>query len=99
MQRKPKGKTYTCRKKCGGYVFAKKCAGVRFFLRGKGKPCNYRPTRYNRSTGAQILRKNETGERTNMKTLLIKNIASLVSCDEQDRVYENVDLYAEDGVI
>ena len=34
-----------------------------------------------------------------MKTLLIKNIASLVSCDEQDRVYENVDLYAEDGVI
>ena len=99
MQRKPKGKTYTCRKKYGGYVFAKKCADVRFFLRGKGKPCNYRPTRYNRSTGAQILRENETGERTNMKTLLIKNIASLVSCDEQDRVYENVDLYAEDGVI
>ena len=23
VQRKPKGKTYTCRKKCGGYVFAK----------------------------------------------------------------------------
>ena len=38
---------------CGGYVFAKKCAGVRFFLRGKGKPCNYRPVRYNRSTSAQ----------------------------------------------
>ena len=34
-----------------------------------------------------------------MKTLLIQNIASLVSCDEEDRVYENVDLYAENGVI
>ena len=29
-----------------------------------------------------------------MKTLLIKQIASLVSCDDEDRVYENVDLYA-----
>ena len=34
-----------------------------------------------------------------MKRLLIRNIASLVSCDEQDRVYENIDLYAEDGII
>lgn len=34
-----------------------------------------------------------------MKRLLLKNIAALVSCDEQDSVYENVDLYAEDGVI
>ena len=34
-----------------------------------------------------------------MKTLLIQNIASLVSCDDEDRVYENVDLYAENGVI
>ena len=34
-----------------------------------------------------------------MKTLLIKQIASLVSCDDEDRVYENVDLYAENGVI
>ena len=34
-----------------------------------------------------------------MKTLLIRNIASLVSCDDHDRVYESVDLYAEDGVI
>ena len=34
-----------------------------------------------------------------MSTLLIKNIRSLVSCDDQDAVYENVDLYAEDGII
>ncbi len=34
-----------------------------------------------------------------MKTLLIRNIASLVSCDDADTVYQNVDLYAEDGVI
>ncbi len=34
-----------------------------------------------------------------MKTLLIRNISRLVSCDDEDRVYENVDLYAEDGVI
>lgn len=33
-----------------------------------------------------------------MSTLLIKNIQSLVSCDDQDTVYENVDLYAEDGI-
>lgn len=34
-----------------------------------------------------------------MSTLLIKNIKTLVSCDDADTVYKNVDLYAEDGVI
>ena len=34
-----------------------------------------------------------------MSTLLIQNIRSLVSCDDADTVYENVDLYAEDGFI
>ena len=34
-----------------------------------------------------------------MSTLLIKNIRTLVSCDDADAVYENVDLYAEDGVV
>ena len=34
-----------------------------------------------------------------MSTLLIQNIRTLVSCDDADTVYENVDLYAEDGVI
>ena len=34
-----------------------------------------------------------------MQRLLIRNISKLVSCDEGDTVYENVDLYAEDGVI
>ena len=34
-----------------------------------------------------------------MSTLLIKNIRSLVSCDAEDTVYENVDLFAEDGII
>ncbi len=34
-----------------------------------------------------------------MKTLLIKNISQLVSCDDQDNIYKNVDLYCEDGVI
>lgn len=34
-----------------------------------------------------------------MSTLHIKNIARLISCDETDTVYENVDLYAENGVI
>lgn len=34
-----------------------------------------------------------------MSTLLIKNIQTLVSCDDADTVSENVDLYAEDGVI
>ena len=34
-----------------------------------------------------------------MSTLLIKNIRTLVSCDDDDAVYEGVDLYAEDGVI
>ena len=34
-----------------------------------------------------------------MSTLLIKNIRALVSCDEQDSVYEQVDLFAQDGII
>ena len=34
-----------------------------------------------------------------MKRLMLRNIARLVSCDDKDTVYENVDLYAEDGVI
>ncbi len=34
-----------------------------------------------------------------MKTLLIQNIQALVTCDDQDRVLEHVDLYCEDGVI
>ena len=34
-----------------------------------------------------------------MSTLLIQNIRALVSCDDADRVYENTDLYAEDGFI
>ncbi len=34
-----------------------------------------------------------------MSTLLIKNIRTLVSCDENDTVYENVDLYADGGFI
>lgn len=34
-----------------------------------------------------------------MASLLIKNIKSLVSCDSQDKVYENVNLYCVDGLI
>ena len=34
-----------------------------------------------------------------MSTLLIKNIRTLVSCDSADTVYENIDLYAENGFI
>ncbi len=34
-----------------------------------------------------------------MQTLLLKNIKTLVSCDDADTVYENVDLYAENGVV
>ncbi len=34
-----------------------------------------------------------------MKSLLVKNIRALVSCDGEDRVYQNVNLYAEDGLI
>ncbi|MBQ2829947.1 MAG: 8-oxoguanine deaminase [Oscillospiraceae bacterium] len=34
-----------------------------------------------------------------MASLLIKNIRTLVTCDERDSVLENVDLYCEDGVI
>lgn len=34
-----------------------------------------------------------------MQTLLIKNICRLVTCDENDRVLENADIYCEDGII
>lgn len=34
-----------------------------------------------------------------MRTLLIKNISQLVTCDPQDRICQNADLYCEDGVI
>ncbi len=34
-----------------------------------------------------------------MSSLLIKNIRTLVSCDDSDTVYENVELYAENGFI
>lgn len=33
-----------------------------------------------------------------MSTLLIKNIRTLVSCDDADTVYEHVDLYAVDNM-
>ncbi len=34
-----------------------------------------------------------------MSTLLVKNIKALVSCDGQDNVYENVNLFCKDGLI
>ena len=34
-----------------------------------------------------------------MRTLLIRNIRALISCDENDTLYRNVDLYSEDGII
>lgn len=34
-----------------------------------------------------------------MSSLLIKNIHTLISCDEKDHVYHQVHLYAEDGII
>ena len=34
-----------------------------------------------------------------MNTLLIKNIKTLVSCDVKDRIYENTDIYCENGYI
>lgn len=34
-----------------------------------------------------------------MSTLLIRNISALITCDDRDSLLENVDLYAEDGVI
>ena len=34
-----------------------------------------------------------------MSTLLIRNIQTLVSCDDGDAVYEGAGLYAEDGVV
>ena len=34
-----------------------------------------------------------------MSSLLIRNIRTLVSCDGQDSVYENVNLFCKDGLI
>ena len=34
-----------------------------------------------------------------MEALTVKNIAALVSCDGQDRVYENTDMVCENGII
>ena len=34
-----------------------------------------------------------------MSSLLIKNIRALVSCDQDDTVYEQVNLYCENGLI
>ena len=34
-----------------------------------------------------------------MSTLLIRNISHLVTCDDADRVLQNVDLYCENGLI
>ena len=34
-----------------------------------------------------------------MDTLLIRNIAQLITCDDSDRLLENVDVYCEDGFI
>ena len=34
-----------------------------------------------------------------MSTLLIKNIKHLISCDDKDSVYSDVDLFARDGWI
>lgn len=34
-----------------------------------------------------------------MNSLLVKNIQALVSCDGQDRVFENANLYCKDGLI
>ena len=34
-----------------------------------------------------------------MASLLIKNIAQLVTCDDDDRILKQCDLYCEDGVI
>ncbi|WP_411170578.1 8-oxoguanine deaminase [Clostridium sp. MB05] len=33
------------------------------------------------------------------KTLFIKNIKALVTCDEKDNLFENVNIYIEDGII
>ena len=34
-----------------------------------------------------------------MSSILVKNIQTLVSCDNRDHVYENVNIYCEDGII
>ncbi|MCD7753279.1 MAG: 8-oxoguanine deaminase [Clostridiales bacterium] len=34
-----------------------------------------------------------------MSSLLIRHLSALISCDGEDRIYHNTDLYAEDGII
>ena len=34
-----------------------------------------------------------------MSTLLLKNIHTLVTCDDRDQILHGVDLYCEDGLI
>ena len=34
-----------------------------------------------------------------MASLLLRNIQTLITCDEHDRILHNVDLYCEDGFI
>ena len=34
-----------------------------------------------------------------MSTLLIRNCRAIVTCDDGDRVYENADLFCQDGFI
>lgn len=34
-----------------------------------------------------------------MSSLLVRHLSALISCDGEDRIYHNTDLYAEDGVI
>ena len=34
-----------------------------------------------------------------MSTLLIRNISQLVTCDDNDRILQNADIYCEDGFI
>jgi hypothetical protein len=35
----------------------------------------------------------------NPKTLLIKNISTLITCDEKDTTYKNAFIYSENGII
>ena len=35
----------------------------------------------------------------NPKTILIKNISTLITCDEKDTTYKNAFIYSENGII
>ena len=43
----------------------------------------------------QVLQKEETL----MSSLLVRNVNHLVTCDANDRLYSNINVLAEDGVI